>query len=260
MVSRLGLPRHIRSKSFGTDGVFYRLLCPLSFDTAIRLNGELIVDTCQSGLEVYLMVSPRKLVCGDGEQPGIVFESVCRFHLYIIAVFQSVGSATQCESTDNGAIIFCQRRLHDEVISFDVYRWLTDESSIWLACRGLIITNNITGVVLPVGDDEIVGHVIMDRCEVSCVAFLAFAEREAGETAGSERTYDLLTGEEFAAMVTTLKVCPARRTHVFCGPEPVHQLGHQQPMSLHAHATGTYIRSQEERTVIGGLLSLCYTL
>ena len=147
MVSRLGLPRLIGSKSFGTDGIVDRLLCPLSFDTAIRLNGELIVDTCQSGLEVYLMISSRKPVCGDGEQPGIVFESVCRFHLYIIAVFQPVGSATQCESTDNGAVIFCQRRLHDEVISIDVYRWLTDESSIWLSCCGLIITNNIAGVV-----------------------------------------------------------------------------------------------------------------
>ena len=90
MVSRLGLPRHIRSESFGTDGVFYRLLCPLSFDTAIRLNGELIVDTCQSRLEVYLMISSRKLVCGDGEQSGIVFERISRFCLYHIAVFQSV--------------------------------------------------------------------------------------------------------------------------------------------------------------------------
>ena len=30
-------------------------------------------------------------------------------------------------------------------------------------------------------------------------------------------------------------------------------------MGLHAHATGTYIRPQEERTVSGGLLSLCNT-
>ena len=77
MVSLFRWARQIGSKSFGTDGVVDRLLCPLSFDTAIRLNGELIVDTCQSGLEVYLMISSRKLVCGDGEQSGIVFESVC---------------------------------------------------------------------------------------------------------------------------------------------------------------------------------------
>ena len=260
MVSLLGLPRHIRSKSFGTDGVFYRLFCPLSFDTAIRLNGELIVDTCQSGLEVYLMISSRKLVCRDGEQSGIVFESVCSFHLYIIAVFQSVGSATQCESTDNGAVIFRQCSLDGEVIAFDVDRRLTHKFGVWTSRLTLIIANNVAGIVLPEGNDEVVGLSVVDRRKVSRVALLAIAEREASEIAWRKRTHDLLTREDLAAMIAALEVGPVRRRHVISGPATMHQLGHQQSMCLYAHASGAYIGSQKERAVSCGLLSLRNTL
>ena len=129
-----------------------------------------------------------------------------------------------------------------------------------MTCLGQIIANDVAGVVLPEGNDEIVGLSVVNRRKVSRVALLAFAEREASEIAWRKCAHDLLTREELAAMVAAFKVCPARRTHVFCGPEPVHHLGHQQPMGLHAHATGTYIRSQEERTVSCGLLSLHDTL
>ena len=60
-------------------------------------------------------------------------------------------------------------------------------------------------------------------------------------------------------MVAAFKVCPACRRHAICGPEPVHQLGHQQPMGLYAHAPCTDIRPQKESAIVCGLLSLCNT-
>ena len=91
--------------------------------------------------------------------------------------------------------------------------------------------------------------------EVASVGFESFTPREAGEAVIGSCTDDVLAGDEFGCAVSLVEFLPTGGGEVGSGEHVVHQVGHHDTVGFHTHATGTYIGTEEPRTVGRGLLS-----